>query len=92
MEEKTGLKVTDARPLVETVDAKCDGRLVSLFYTVGGIRPDQIDLQEGAGIGVHSLADLATLRVSPFVCRANTDHLTPLLTALTRTAREPGAP
>lgn len=91
VEEETGVVVTDARLLVETVDAEGDGRLVSLYYTVGGIRPDQIDLREGAGVGVHSLADLDTLPVSPFVRRAITDHLAPLLTALARTACEPDA-
>ena len=91
VEEETGLVVTDPRLLLETVDAEGDGRLVTLFYTVGGIRPDQIDLREGAGVGVHSLADLDTLQVSPFVRRAITDHLAPLLTGLAHTPREPEA-
>lgn len=52
---------------------------MSLFYTVGDIRRDQTDLCEGAGVGVHSFADLDTLQVSPLVRRAITDYLAPFL-------------
>jgi hypothetical protein len=63
--------------LTDEVDAEGDGRLVSLFYTSGGIMPEDIDLQEGAGIGVHSIGDLDRLPVAPFVYRAIHSHLVP---------------
>jgi hypothetical protein len=42
----------------------------SLFYVTGGIAPADIDLHEGAGVGVHSVGDLERLKVAPFVYRA----------------------
>jgi hypothetical protein len=73
--------ITEPRLLTEAVDVEGGGRLVSLFYVRGGISPEQIDLHEGAGVGVHSLDDLEDLEVTPFVRRAITSHLTPLLRA-----------
>jgi hypothetical protein len=46
---------------------------------VGGITLEDIDLQEGAGVGIHSLDDLEHLRMSPFVRRAIDNHLVPAL-------------
>lgn len=77
--EETGLKIAEPVFLTEEVDAEGDGRLVSLFYVAGGIAPGDIDLREGAGVGVHAIGDLDRLRVAPFVRRAVRSHLAPLL-------------
>ncbi len=61
------------------MDVEGGGRLVSLFYVVGGVSPEQIDLQEGAGVGVHSFDELEDLDVTPFVRRAIASHLAPLI-------------
>lgn len=77
--EETGLVVEDAELLTEAVDREGNGRLVSLYYVVGGIEPDRIDLHEGAGVGVFSLDELDRLDLVPFVRRAIDAHLAPLL-------------
>jgi 8-oxo-dGTP pyrophosphatase MutT (NUDIX family) len=77
--EETGLKIAEPVFLAEEVDAEGDGRLVSLFYVVGGIAPGDIDLREGAGVGVHAIGDLDRLPVAPFVLRAVRSHLVPVL-------------
>ena len=79
--EETGLVVEEPRLLTEAVDVEGGGRLVSLFYVRGGIGPEQIDLCEGALVGVHSLDELEDLEVTPFVRRAITSHLAPLIRA-----------
>jgi 8-oxo-dGTP pyrophosphatase MutT (NUDIX family) len=78
--EETGLVVTDPVFLTDAVDHEGDGRLVSLFYVVGDFRPDDIDLQEGAGVGIQRIADLPGLKITPFVRRAIESYLLPLLT------------
>jgi 8-oxo-dGTP pyrophosphatase MutT (NUDIX family) len=77
--EETGLVIEDPQLLTEAVDVEGGGRLVSLFYVMGGISPEQIELHEGAGVGVHSLDDLEDLDVTPFVRRAIASHLAPLM-------------
>ena len=77
--EETGLAIAEPVFLTDEIDAEGDGRLVSLFYVVAGIGPDDIDLREGAGVGVHGLGDLDRLRVAPFVYRAVRSHLAPAL-------------
>ena len=77
--EETGLKITKPIFLTEEIDAEGDGRLVSLFYVAGGIAPGDIDLREGAGVGVHAIGDLDRLKVAPFVLRAVRSHLVPVL-------------
>ena len=77
--EETGLVIEGARLLTEAVDVEGGGRLVSLFYVIGGISPEQIELHEGAGVGAHSLDELEDLDVTPFVRRAITSHLAPLI-------------
>lgn len=77
--EETGLKIAEPVFLTEEVDAEGDGRLVSLFYVAGGITPGDIDLREGAGVGVHAIGDLDRLPVAPFVLRAVRSHLLPML-------------
>jgi 8-oxo-dGTP diphosphatase len=79
MLEETGIQIEAPVFLTEEVDAEGDGRLVSLFYVAGGITPGDIDLHEGAGVGVHALADLDRLPVAPFVHRAVREHLAPML-------------
>jgi 8-oxo-dGTP pyrophosphatase MutT (NUDIX family) len=49
--EETGLAVEHPVFLADEPDTEGDGRLVSLFYVVGGIMPEDIDLHEGAGVG-----------------------------------------
>jgi hypothetical protein len=50
-----------------------------LFYVVGDFRPEDIDLSEGAGVGIQGVADLPGLKITPFVRRAIESHLLPLL-------------
>jgi ADP-ribose pyrophosphatase YjhB (NUDIX family) len=77
--EETGLRIAEPVFLTEEVDAEGDGRVVSLFYVAGGIAPGDIDLREGAGVGVHAIGDLDRLKVAPFVLRAVRSHLAPVL-------------
>ncbi len=77
--EETGLRIADPVFLTEEVDAEGDGRLVALFYVVGRIAPDDIDLREGAGVGVYGVGELDRLPVAPFVYRAVLSHLVPAL-------------
>jgi 8-oxo-dGTP diphosphatase len=77
--EETGLLIADPIFLTEAVDHEGDGRTVSLFYMVGGVRPEDIDLHEGAGVAVHAIADLPGLKITPFVRRAIYSHLIALI-------------
>ena len=77
--EETGLVIKDPVFLTDAVDHEGDGRMVSLFYVVGDFRPEDIDLQEGAGVGIQRIADLPDLKVTPFVRRAIRSHLLPVL-------------
>ncbi len=77
--EETGLVIEEPRLLTEAVDVEGGGRLVSLFYVRGSFKPEQIELHEGAGVGVHSLGELDSLNVTPFVRRAINSHLVPLI-------------
>ncbi len=77
--EETGIRIGQPVFLAEELDAEGDGRLVSLFYVAGGISPEDIDLREGAGVGVHGIDDLDRLPVAPFVCRAVRSRLAPAL-------------
>jgi ADP-ribose pyrophosphatase YjhB (NUDIX family) len=77
--EETGLVILQPIFLTDAVDHEGDGRLVSLFYTVGDYRPGDIDLREGAGVAIHRVADLPALKVTPFVRRAIESHLLPLV-------------
>ena len=77
--EETGLEIADPIFLTETVDHEGDGRTVSLYYMVGGVRPEDIDLHEGDGVGVHKIEDLPGLKMTPFVRRAIYSHLLPLI-------------
>jgi uncharacterized protein (TIGR02246 family) len=77
--EETGLQVANPIFLTEAVDHEGDGRTVSLFYIVGGVRPGDIDLREGAGVGVHRIEDLPSLTMTPFVRRAIYSHLIPII-------------
>lgn len=79
VKEETGLDIADPVLLTEAVDHEGDGRLVSLFYIRSHYRPEDIDLQEGAGVGIHRIADLADLKVTPFVRRAIESHLMPIV-------------
>jgi 8-oxo-dGTP pyrophosphatase MutT (NUDIX family) len=77
--EETGLVISDPVFLTDAVDHEGDGRLVSLFYVFGNFRPDDIDLHEGAGVGIHRVEDLPGLKITPFVQRAIASHLLPAI-------------
>jgi 8-oxo-dGTP pyrophosphatase MutT (NUDIX family) len=77
--EETGLVITDPVFLTDAVDHEGDGRLVSLFYVYGDYGPGDIDLREGAGVGIHRIADLPGLKITPFVRRAIESDLLPAI-------------
>jgi hypothetical protein len=79
--EETGLVIRDPDPifLVDAADDEGDGRIVSLFSTVGDYRPGDIDLHEGAGVAIHRPADLPGLKITPFVRRVIESHLLPVI-------------
>jgi 8-oxo-dGTP diphosphatase len=77
--EETGLVITDPVFLTDAVDYEGDGRLVSLFYVVGDFQPDDIDLREGVGVGIHRVEDLPGLKITPFVRRAIETDLLPVI-------------
>jgi 8-oxo-dGTP diphosphatase len=77
--EETGLEIDGATFLTAEVDREGDGREVWLFYVRAEVRPEDIDLREGAGVAVHRIEDLPGLKMSPFVRRAMRSHLLPLL-------------
>jgi 8-oxo-dGTP diphosphatase len=77
--EETGLVIADPIFLADVVDHEGDGRLVSLFYTVGDYQPADIDLHEGAGVAVQRVADLPKLKLAPFIRRAIESHLLPVI-------------
>jgi ADP-ribose pyrophosphatase YjhB (NUDIX family) len=77
--EETGLVIPDPVFLTDAVDREGDGRLVSLFYVFGDYEPDDIDLSEGAGVGIHRIEDLPGLKITPFVRRAIASALLPAL-------------
>lgn len=55
-------------------DHEGDGDTVAIFLA-RGISLDDIVLQEGAGVGVHSFDELDGLKMSPFVRRAIVNNL-----------------
>jgi 8-oxo-dGTP diphosphatase len=75
--EETELVIADPIYLTDSVDYEGDGRLVSLFYIVGDYRPGDIELHEGAGVAIHGVGDLSTLKIAPFVRRAIESYLLP---------------
>jgi 8-oxo-dGTP diphosphatase len=77
--EETGLVIADPIFLTDVVDHEGDGRLVSLFYTVGDYQSADIDLHEGAGVAVQRVADLPKLKLAPFIRRAIESHLLPVI-------------
>jgi ADP-ribose pyrophosphatase YjhB (NUDIX family) len=77
--EETGLVIEDPVFLADAVDHEGDGRLVTLFYVVGDYRPQDIDLQEGAGVAIQRVTDLPGLKLTPFVRRAIESQLLPVL-------------
>jgi 8-oxo-dGTP diphosphatase len=79
VKEETGLDIVEPVFLTDAVDHEGDGRLVSLYYILSHYRPEDIDLQEGAGVEIQRIADLPSLKVTPFVRRAIESHLVPLL-------------
>ena len=77
--EETGVVVQNPIFLTDEIDHEGDGRLISLYYVIGGIGPSDIDLQEGIGVGVFTVSELGDLDISPFVRRAIQSHLMPVL-------------
>lgn len=83
MLEETGIELRDAQFLGDVVDEVSEGGkgdLVRLYVSKGVVRPEDIYLREGKGIGVFSIDELTTMRVSPFVMRTIVAHA-PLLSA-----------
>jgi 8-oxo-dGTP pyrophosphatase MutT (NUDIX family) len=60
--EEIGLVIEQPVFLTEEPDTEGDGRLVSLFYVTGGITSHDIDLREGAGIGIHAVGTWISCR------------------------------
>lgn len=79
--EETGLVIANPGFLTDAVDHEGDGKLVSLCYIVGGYRPEDIDLHEGAGVGIHRVADSPALKITPFLRRAIESHVLPMIAA-----------
>ena len=77
--EEIGIEVKNPMHLVDVIDDEGDGRVVSLFFVVGGIEASDIELHEGAGIGVHRIDELDQLAMPPFVRRSIHSHLVPAL-------------
>jgi 8-oxo-dGTP pyrophosphatase MutT (NUDIX family) len=77
--EETGLVIKDPVFLTYAVNHEGDGRLVSLFYVAGDYRPEDIDLREGADVAIQGIANVAGLKVTPFVRRAIESRLLPVL-------------
>jgi 8-oxo-dGTP diphosphatase len=75
MHEETGIHVEHAEYLTEAIDEEGWGFHITVYVARGGIAPEHIDLQEGAGTGVHTLAELRQLPVPPFIMRAIETHL-----------------
>ncbi len=73
--EETGLAIATPTFLCELEDKEGRGDRVSLFFVRGSFDPADVMLSEGQGVGLFHLEDLDTLRVTPFVWRAITEHL-----------------
>jgi 8-oxo-dGTP pyrophosphatase MutT (NUDIX family) len=58
MKEETGVEIEDPIFLTTEIDFEGDGSLISLFYVLASVDPNDIDLQEGAGVGVFDVRDL----------------------------------
>lgn len=70
--EETGVVLHSATFLGDVVDEVSEGGhgdLVHMYFTTGDIRVEDIQLTEGAGIGVFSVGELKSMKVSPFVNR-----------------------
>jgi 8-oxo-dGTP pyrophosphatase MutT (NUDIX family) len=79
--EEIGLELRDAEFLAEEFDLEGGGDRIALFFARAGISPEQIQLQEGKGIGIHTFDEVERLHVTPFVRRAIVSHLRPLIEA-----------
>ena len=65
--------IGDPRLLAETVDIDGGGRPVSLFYVTRGVKPEQMDLLEGAGSECIPSTTSRTVR-SPRSCAVQSTH------------------
>lgn len=79
MREETGLEVHEPVELCREIDREGNSDRVHLFYVHGGIDIENIDLNEGAGVGVFTMRQALDLKLSPFVRRAIEGHLLPRL-------------
>lgn len=73
--EETGLAIATPTFLCDLEDKEGRGDMVSLFFIRGSFDPEDVMLSEGQGVGLFHIEDLDTLRVTPFVWRAITEHL-----------------
>ena len=66
--------------LLEHVNVQVPDQLIAtLFYVVGRYSPEDLDLREGAGVGIQRIEDLPGLKITPFVRRAIESCLLPVL-------------
>ncbi len=75
--EETGLQLRKASFLAEVVDERAEGGggdRVRIYVTDMAIGPEDIELTEGAGVGVFSIDELKFMRLSPFVRRVLVAH------------------
>ena len=75
--EETGIVLNEANYLGAVTDEISEGGkgdVVQMYFSKGAIVPEQIQLTEGAGIGVFSIDELKKMNVSPFVKRIILDH------------------
>lgn len=83
--EETGLELVHAQFLTEVIDLHEEGGrgdVIRMYFTHSSITQADIDLKEGAGVGVFSLEELASMKLSPFVRRVIAEHGPRLISGL----------
>lgn len=81
MLEETGIAVTDPVHLGDVRDLEGTGRLVALFYVVGGVDPAEVELTEGVEVRLFEPDEVPALKMTPFVQRSISSLLLPRLLA-----------
>ncbi len=85
MEEETGVVLApgEATFFTTAIDPAVN-RLVHLAYLERSVAPSEIDLREGQGAAWRSRAEIAQMRITPFVRTVLDEQLFPLLEARAR--------
>ena len=73
--EETGLAIATPTFLCDVEDNEGRGDWVSLYFVQGSFDPADVVLSEGQGVGLFRREDLDTLRMTPFVRLAISEHL-----------------